>query len=565
MGEKVKSDTNKKRKRPVDEPDPIDQPPAKRICTSPTLLQLDNPETNARTRKASDSIDNESSNFPRKTQKHEYSAPRFLAQHEVKYFVAPATQDDNQPSESSQINIDNEVQDGAALLKEALENEESKKIAHDSSSADFYNEREAQGLAASASSASTITHIDTANSSDDSDCGSLVQGVDSSVHKWDLKNLKGELGPGSSSSKTTPYLSPVRNSSKQPTQSTEDSSWRPRGLSNQRLACYQNSILQCLHALDLIRAQIQALGSEPTQRSQDNNPKGQNPEHCAWPHPRKRKRHKVNWYRKCLKDQLQLSCHVARTFSEMSNNATQPVNNNLLQQVCGRTLNTHMLNESNYFDGESQEDAADFLRQLLARMTSEAGTYGSVAQLLENTIVARRRCNTCGTEKTFTESEPVHQAVYNKKSLHCLADLVASLSLPAHEDARFEQIKCDMCGSVGKYENIEGWQRNRVVNPNQYLAVNIARESNEPVKSTLGSFSLPAESNGRYFDVLYQLRAVTVLKRNRKSGGHYTALRRHGEKWFLCDDEEIRMLISEQEVLKYLKLGRVFFFEKASG
>ncbi|KAL9620235.1 MAG: hypothetical protein Q9160_005244 [Pyrenula sp. 1 TL-2023] len=303
-------------------------------------------------------------------------------------------------------------------------------------------------------------------------------------------------------------------------------SWLPRGLENPRFACYQNAVLQCLHALPKVRGLLSDIDDQPTERALDNNLSEEEIHLCSWSHKLKRTskatRKLIKSCKSDLKRHLQtreddgklcLSRHLANLFAEMSEDEGEPIDKWLLQHVCGEVLDKPDFSPNDSFDGESQEDAAAFLRQLILRLDSEIG-QGSIARLFDTETTCRRSCKKCNEQKSF------------------------------HQDT-------------------ERWERARAVDPSRYLVVNISRDGNQQVQPTLSDIAVPATKDGRHFTARYALQAVTVFiaAHGARDGGHYMALRKHGDRWFCCNDDTVSEL-SGTELLRKMNLGRVFFYER---
>lgn len=349
--------------------------------------------------------------------------------------------------------------------------------------------------------------------------------------------------------------------------------WLPRGLENPRFACFQNAILQCLHALPTVRNLLSNIVDQPTERDLDNNLSEDEFDLCSWSHKQRRMRKSIkiwieSWKRE-LKNHLRtreedgklcLSQHLAALFSEMSKEEDEPIDKFLLQHVCGEVLDKPDFDAEDSFDGDSQEDAAAFLRQLLLRLDSENG-QGTITRILDTEITCRRSCKKCGREKSFRQVESVSEASYRYGMK--LGDVANSLFPNAGDDDRYAEAICEQCSSKGTYEDLERWERARAVNPSRNLIVNVSRDGNQCVHPTLNDIAVPATRHGRHFTARYTLRAVTVYfaTHSEGDGGHYTALRKHGDRWFCCDDASVSE-VSGMELTQRMRLGRVFFYER---
>lgn len=600
------------RKRSLGESAPVEQPPAKRACNSPPAPdgpQVDIYKPNERKRKACDSIDADVTQSSRKARKDVDEAGLFIKKHEVSPVTAPADLLDNTGGKKSKPKVFKAVsvktEETSHLVEEIPVMEtpipSSKPLQHEPnkdhndappSIAGALNniDQSTENFHAAPPSVDKTDGIGNYDRSIDHACsGDSLFDTDSSsplsfCSDDSAISIPEAFKDDSCISKSSPLkatsdVPPVNNSHNRPNGDADSDFWYHRGLMNGRNACFQNSILQCLHQLPLIRNLFQSLDSQPDECILDNILSEEELYLCALRTLPMAKRSEADRVAACKEalsihleeryenGQLGLSRHLTSVFLEMSARDETPINKYLLQQVCGYSLENYMICDKktvNYFDGESQEDAAEFLRQLLVRLDSESGGMGSADQYMQATIRTRRSCKNCGREKEMNETTHIHEANYKAAKSRKLEDLAASLFPLTRDDVRFRTVRCDHCGSArSAYKDIEDWERARVVNPNQYLVFNVSRGGKATITPTVDDIEVPAVSDGQFFTARYRLQAVTMYGGS-GDRGHYTALRRHRGEWYLCDDDQVSKLslYSDEGVIRKLRYGRVFFYER---
>lgn len=151
------------------------------------------------------------------------------------------------------------------------------------------------------------------------------------------------------------------------------------------------------------------------------------------------------------------------------------INPFVFQQVCG-TMFTG--NEDQPMNGETQEDAHEFIMKLLHQIQKEQPEL-DIRKLFATQFAEQQVCR-CDTPKMFSEeANSFHipefmQPRGPKSSLRTITfgDLIKAYTKDA---SKFADYRCEKCGEVGKYSRKDGWEGKRMTQSPEYLIANVPR------------------------------------------------------------------------------------------
>lgn len=146
------------------------------------------------------------------------------------------------------------------------------------------------------------------------------------------------------------------------------------------------------------------------------------------------------------------------------------INPFVFQQICG-TMFTG--NEDNPMNGETQEDAYEFIVKLLSQMRKENPGL-DLDQLLGAQFAEQQVCE-CGSAKTFTEESCNFNIPEDFQSDRYRVDLGALLTRYLRDKSRFAHYRCEKCGESGKWFAKDGWDGKLMTKSPEYLVANVPR------------------------------------------------------------------------------------------
>ena len=148
-----------------------------------------------------------------------------------------------------------------------------------------------------------------------------------------------------------------------------------------------------------------------------------------------------------------------------------PVYTYLWNRACGK-----MLGEQ--FDGQTQEDATDYLNNLLQTLQEELGPTQVIEGLFQGVFEERRQCRNCRRPKTKLShgvDVEIPEALQETSEPILLEERIEA----AIQDVTgFDMLSCDNCGQKS-WASLEGptcWMGKRLRSPPKYLKIIVPRE-----------------------------------------------------------------------------------------
>ncbi len=204
--------------------------------------------------------------------------------------------------------------------------------------------------------------------------------------------------------------------------------------------------------------------------------------------------------------------------TQMSNVGEDPRRCNpfVFQQVCG-TMFTG--NEDQPMNGETQEDAHEFMLKLLEQVKNEQPELG-VDELLAAQFGEQQVCE-CGARKTFIEDGFHLNIPEELGSKRMSFDDVVWQNL--RDGSRFFDYRCEKCGASDKWSTKDSWDGKRMIKSPAYLIAHISRGQAHTQSRRTGKITnriippmckiiLPSSDGG---EVYYHLEAMIEHTGNR--------------------------------------------------
>lgn len=203
-----------------------------------------------------------------------------------------------------------------------------------------------------------------------------------------------------------------------------------------------------------------------------------------------------------------------------SSKSPNRINPFVFQQVSGTLFTGY---DDSPMNGETQEDAHEFITKLLDRLREEQPEL-EIDELLAAQFAEQQVCE-CGAAKTFTEENYNFNIPEVYRSPSFRVDLGALFAAFLRDQSKFDNYRCEKCGESGKWATKNGWVGKRMTKSPQYFLANIPRghfqfngQGMEEVKLTtkivppVKKVSFPAADGSR---VRYHL--VAMIRHHGKS------------------------------------------------
>jgi hypothetical protein len=156
----------------------------------------------------------------------------------------------------------------------------------------------------------------------------------------------------------------------------------------------------------------------------------------------------------------------------LSNSEEKPstINPLYFQQVCGALFSG---NHGAPMNGETQEDAYDFLKSLIDEVNNEEPDM-KIGELFEVGFADEQICE-CGASKTFID-EDCHLSIPDKMHTEKhRVDLEFLFDNYNRDSSRFEDQECQRCGKSKKWSRPEEWEGKGLTKSPEFIVVQIPR------------------------------------------------------------------------------------------
>ncbi|KAL9111444.1 MAG: hypothetical protein Q9227_004121 [Pyrenula ochraceoflavens] len=270
-----------------------------------------------------------------------------------------------------------------------------------------------------------------------------------------------------------------------------------------------------------------------------------------------------------FRENLKISNHVKHLFYQMSLPNSEPIDAFHIHKACGSVLDSSWLEESEKFDGETEQDSVEFLRMFIDALQKEDYCVKNAPRV---NLVSKQICCECGTVKTLPDdwSNTLTAAFPDKGDSGIDINIMVKRALWTR--CQFKHLQCDSqnCKAKGQFQADKEWSHARLDGRPECLIVDAPLDPRNKHRDKVSlddeTIVLPAfdKQSGEMFDVRYQLRSVATILTNGEHGGHYKSLRKFENHWFEINDNPEPTVKGKtlQEFKDLAATGRMFFYER---
>lgn len=148
----------------------------------------------------------------------------------------------------------------------------------------------------------------------------------------------------------------------------------------------------------------------------------------------------------------------------------QQINPFLFQQVCGEMFSG---NEEAPMNGETQEDAHEFITKLIEQVNKERPDL-DIEELSGTEFVQQQVCE-CGEVKSFTETCSTLNIPQHMQSNQFRLQFRTTVLKYLQDQSIFDDYRCGKCGETGKWSLKDGWEGRRITTAPEHFLVNLSR------------------------------------------------------------------------------------------